>query len=182
MAAGWFLWERLDGCHTLRDLTLQYFAAFKALAPLAVAELVGGLTAAGFAETEALRPDMACEEARKLSWWHRLAFLARRVLEWRVALTRVDPWLTRAYSSGIRWFFTKPAHLIWILISLGGLLAFFLAGERATAALHAVTPAFLLFATVLCYLGLIVAQGVYVVLFLKELWHLIHGALHFSEQ
>ena len=32
------------------------------------------------------------------------------------------------------------------------------------------------------YLGLIVAQGVYVVLFLKELWHLIYGALHFSEQ
>ena len=26
------------------------------------------------------------------------------------------------------------------------------------------------------YLGLIVAQGVYVVLFLKELWHLVHGA------
>jgi len=32
------------------------------------------------------------------------------------------------------------------------------------------------------YLGLIVAQGVYVVLFLKELWHLIHGALNFGEQ
>ncbi len=32
------------------------------------------------------------------------------------------------------------------------------------------------------YLGLIVAQGVYVVLFLKELWHLIHGATSLSEQ
>ena len=32
------------------------------------------------------------------------------------------------------------------------------------------------------YLGLIVAQGVYVVLFLKELWHLVHGAMHFTEQ
>jgi uncharacterized protein (TIGR00645 family) len=32
------------------------------------------------------------------------------------------------------------------------------------------------------YLGLIVAQGVYVVLFLKELWHLVHGAMKFSEQ
>ena len=32
------------------------------------------------------------------------------------------------------------------------------------------------------YLGLIVAQGVYVVLFLKELWHLIHGAVNFGEQ
>jgi uncharacterized protein (TIGR00645 family) len=32
------------------------------------------------------------------------------------------------------------------------------------------------------YLGLIVAQGVYVVLFLKELWHLIAGALNLGEQ
>ena len=32
------------------------------------------------------------------------------------------------------------------------------------------------------YLGLIVAQCVYVVLFLKELWHLVHNAFSFSEQ
>ncbi len=32
------------------------------------------------------------------------------------------------------------------------------------------------------YLGLIVAQGVYVFLFLKELWHLIHDAISLSEQ
>src|SRR3954465_15689980 len=32
------------------------------------------------------------------------------------------------------------------------------------------------------YLGLIVAQGVYVILFLKELWHLILHSFTFSEQ
>ena len=32
------------------------------------------------------------------------------------------------------------------------------------------------------YLGLIVAQAVYVVLFVKELWHLIHGAFELREQ
>ncbi len=32
------------------------------------------------------------------------------------------------------------------------------------------------------YLGLIVAQGVYVFLFIKELWHLIHDAVSLSEQ
>jgi len=32
------------------------------------------------------------------------------------------------------------------------------------------------------YVGLIVAQGVYVVLFLKELWHLFANAFDFSEQ
>jgi uncharacterized protein (TIGR00645 family) len=32
------------------------------------------------------------------------------------------------------------------------------------------------------YVGLIIAQGVYVVLFLKELWHLIAHAMDFNEQ
>ena len=32
------------------------------------------------------------------------------------------------------------------------------------------------------YLGLIVAQGVYVVLFVKELWHRVLGATQFTEQ
>ena len=32
------------------------------------------------------------------------------------------------------------------------------------------------------YLGLIVAQGVYVVLFIKELWHLMRGATSLGEQ
>jgi uncharacterized protein (TIGR00645 family) len=32
------------------------------------------------------------------------------------------------------------------------------------------------------YLGLIVAQGVYVILFVKDLWHLVHGATSLSEQ
>jgi uncharacterized protein (TIGR00645 family) len=32
------------------------------------------------------------------------------------------------------------------------------------------------------YLGLIVAQAVYVILFVKELWHLVLAATHFTEQ
>jgi uncharacterized protein (TIGR00645 family) len=32
------------------------------------------------------------------------------------------------------------------------------------------------------YLGLIIAQGVYVVLFLKELWHLIQHTMNYTEQ
>src|ERR1700741_4948429 len=32
------------------------------------------------------------------------------------------------------------------------------------------------------YLGLIAAQGVYVILFLKELWHLVGGAFELDEQ
>ena len=34
---GWFVWQRLDGEHTLRDLTLEYLTEFKAFAPQGVA-------------------------------------------------------------------------------------------------------------------------------------------------
>jgi len=47
---GWFVWQRLDGEHNLRDLTLEYLTEFQAFAPQAVAETVGGLAEAGFAE------------------------------------------------------------------------------------------------------------------------------------
>src|SRR5215211_7403193 len=48
--AGWFVWQRLDGEHTLRDLTSEYMATYEASASHAVVEVVVGLVAAGFVE------------------------------------------------------------------------------------------------------------------------------------
>src|ERR671920_1208017 len=45
--AGWFVWQRLDGEHTLRDLTSEYLATHEASASHAVVEAVVGLVAAG---------------------------------------------------------------------------------------------------------------------------------------
>ena len=41
---GFFVWERLDGNRTLRDLTLEYLTEFKAFAPQAISETIGGLS------------------------------------------------------------------------------------------------------------------------------------------
>lgn len=122
-SSGWFLWERLDGRHTLRDLVLEYLEAFKSFSPQVIAEVVGGLADAGFIETEALQQDVS-EIAFRPSWGQRAAGLARHLLEWRLEIRPVDPVITRLYQRGVYLLFTRAGLVVTGLLALAGLMAF----------------------------------------------------------
>ena len=130
---GWFVWERLDGEHTLRDLTLEYLTEFKAFAPQAVAEAVGGMAEAGFAE--GVKPGAGVMEnvVRPLGW-QRATTAARRILEWHTSIRGVDAPIGRLYRSGVRLLYTRVGQTVLALIALAGLVAFVLGvGELGTA-------------------------------------------------
>jgi CRP-like cAMP-binding protein len=76
--AGWFVWQRLDGEHTLRDLTSEYLATHEASASHAVVEAVVGLVAAGFVEGVKPSPEVIAEEP---TLWQRVRATIRRILE-----------------------------------------------------------------------------------------------------
>ncbi|HZC84650.1 MAG TPA: cyclic nucleotide-binding domain-containing protein [Rubrobacter sp.] len=76
--AGWFVWQRLDGEHTLRDLTSEYMATHEASASHAVVEAVVGLVAAGFVEGVKPSPEVIAEEP---TLWQRVRAAVRRILE-----------------------------------------------------------------------------------------------------
>ena len=76
--AGWFVWQRLDGEHTLRDLTSEYMATHEASASHAVVEAVVGLVAAGFVEGVKPSPEEIAEEP---PIWQRVRAAIRRILE-----------------------------------------------------------------------------------------------------
>jgi putative peptide zinc metalloprotease protein len=76
--AGWFVWQRLDGEHTLRDLTSEYQATYEASESHAVVEAVVGLVAAGFVEGVKLSPEVIAEEP---TLWQRVRAAIRRVRE-----------------------------------------------------------------------------------------------------
>jgi putative peptide zinc metalloprotease protein len=76
--AGWFVWQRLDGEHTLRDLTSEYMATHEASASHAVVEAVVGLVAAGFVEGVKPSPEVIAEEP---TLWQRVRATIRRILE-----------------------------------------------------------------------------------------------------
>jgi putative peptide zinc metalloprotease protein len=76
--AGWFVWQRLDGEHTLRDLTSEYVTTYEASESHAVVEAVVGLVAAGFVEGVKPSPEVIAEEP---TLWQRVRATIRRILE-----------------------------------------------------------------------------------------------------
>lgn len=150
-AEGWFLWERLDGKSSFRDLVMAYFREFRAFAPGVVAEVVGGLAAAGLVELRALRKDVQ-EAIFRPTPAQRLLLAARGALEWQAVLRNVDAPLTRLYGR-LRWLYSRPAQVALGLLAAGGLAAFLLATPRASEALRDVSGLHLLLFLVPAQLG-----------------------------
>ena len=79
--AGWFVWQRLDGEHTLQDLTSEYQARHEAPESHAVVEAVVELVAAGFVEGVKPSPDLVAEDIDRPTPWQRVRATIRRILE-----------------------------------------------------------------------------------------------------
>jgi putative peptide zinc metalloprotease protein len=145
---GAFLWERLDGRHTLRDLALDLLVAFKCLSPHTIAELVGNLAAAGFLEERALRAD-AAEIIVRGPWWQRGLAWCRRALQWQIAATGTDTIVARLYRAGVHRLYTAAAQTGLAAIAIGGLATFLIRADvaamaGAAAAWWFLLPAYLL--------------------------------------
>ena len=72
------MWQRLDGEHTLRDLTSEYVTTYEESGSHAVVEAVVGLVAAGFVEGVKPRPEVIAAEP---TLWQRVRVAIRRILE-----------------------------------------------------------------------------------------------------
>jgi putative peptide zinc metalloprotease protein len=134
-ARGFFLWQRLDGSHTLRDLTLEYVVEFGAFAPQAVSDTIRGLAEAGF--LEGAKPAGAVlERIARTTGWQRATAAARRIMEWQGSVRGVDEPLTRLYRGGMFLLYTRLAQVFLAAIALVGIVAFVLGIGELGAALE----------------------------------------------
>jgi putative peptide zinc metalloprotease protein len=78
--AGWFVWQHLDGEHTLQDLTSEYLAKYEVPSSHAVLEAVVGLVDAGFAEGAKASPEVIAEDIDRATPWQRARAAIRRIL------------------------------------------------------------------------------------------------------
>jgi putative peptide zinc metalloprotease protein len=130
-----FLWQRLDGNHTLRDLTLEYVLEFRAFAPQAVSDTIGGLAEAGFVKVA--RPaDAVLERIAHTTGWQRTTEAARRLLEWQGSVRGVDGPLGSLYRGGVGLLYTRAGQLSLAAIALAGIVAFVLGIGELGAALE----------------------------------------------
>lgn len=100
---GYFIWQLLDGEHTLKDIALAYFVQFKAFAPDKIAEIIGGLSHAGLIAGRAHTVARLQQQAWAQTW----AGQAHRWLHWCAIFRDADRGLDAWYRRG-RWLFARP--------------------------------------------------------------------------
>jgi putative peptide zinc metalloprotease protein len=139
---GWFLWQRLDGRHTIRHLTLDYIYEFKSLSPQVIADVVGGLAAAGFI----VAPELPIDELMaKVPRWQRALLTLRRIATWQKSIHGIDGALTRAYRGGVWMFYTIPVQVVLTLVIVTGFVAFVRGTGTMPRAIAEIGPQILLF-------------------------------------
>lgn len=134
---GRFIWNLLDGQSSINDITLQYYLKYKAFNPKAVSVFLINLYNAGFIHLEV--NEQLTSQDQKIPIWMEALSKVRSVMEYRLAFGNADDWISKAYA-GFAWiFYTRLAHLCWLVISVFGFIAF-CSGFSASVDLLSVSP------------------------------------------
>jgi CRP-like cAMP-binding protein len=155
---GAFVWERLDGEHTLRDLTMELYLSYNELVPDVVMDIVRRLALEDFVEIErihtvAVAPDRRQRFMRKL----------RSVMEWSFTLKNCDGFFSALYQRAGRFVYSRPGAIATALVAGGGFAAFLAMAQRSAGSLlHAATVA---------RVGLALVPLVFAAIVLHEIGH-----------
>ncbi len=120
-----FLWDHMDGSHTIRDLALAYYNEYGAFAYDKIIELVYDLRKKTFLTAEHV------DIYQELSLWaqsqqllHQIITGLRGMLSWEYAVPHIDRFFAILYHRVFRYVFFKPLLIILGLATIAGFGAF----------------------------------------------------------
>lgn len=120
------LFSRMDGQTSIEGLVYEHFAATNSLAPARVTHLVEQLYQRHMLTEKPVTVWSQINQAiQKRSWLYRISYPARLVLTRRFDIQGLDGFISWLYRVVGRYFFTPVAKIIFLAISILGLLAFF---------------------------------------------------------
>lgn len=120
-----YLWNLLDGAHTVQDLAIANFMQFGVFSVDWLASFLGQLQTKGFLVQEkqdVYQGAQATVEKRSLWYWVRV--IAARLFESEIGLP-VDRFYATLYRGGAHLIFTWPVQILLFLITLAGIPAYF---------------------------------------------------------
>ncbi|HSN78064.1 MAG TPA: cyclic nucleotide-binding domain-containing protein, partial [Anaerolineae bacterium] len=120
-----FLWELMDGTRTVKDLVVAYFGQYGSFAFGRVAGLVTGLRANGFLSDQPVEVYRQVHESLELRLPRvRLGRLWHAFLQTPVAISGLDGAVGRFYRGAGWLLFTWPAQILYVVLSLLGLVLY----------------------------------------------------------
>jgi len=124
----YFLWGLMDGRRDIREIASACFFEYGTLDFSAIRTLLSRLREAGLVEfVPSSRLRVAMDRSMHPFWQRLKGWLSK--IDYRIE--DADGWVTRLYEGGGRLFVNKFAMLMYLLVSIAGLLALGRAGEIA---------------------------------------------------
>jgi len=121
----YFLWERMDGDRTVKDLVVAYFLEFGSFAFGRVARLVSELKANSFLTDKPVYVyRQTRKELQRRSPGYRLQEVAGAFMQKEFAIGGLDGVLGGVYRRGGWLLFTRPVQIVYILLSVVGIYFF----------------------------------------------------------
>lgn len=123
--AEYSLWSQMDGETSIEELIVEHYVATGVFAHNLVARLIDQL----FLNHMLVEPPVAVwsqlnQAVQKRSWLNRISAPARFLLTQRLAIKNLDAIVGWIYRNGGWLLFTRPFGLVFLLVSLFGLIAF----------------------------------------------------------
>jgi putative peptide zinc metalloprotease protein len=121
----YFLWEQMDGEHSIRDLAVAYFARYGAFPFDRLMQLLAQLKAGSFLEEKTLDVFEAVSrrfDARSLAV--RLQHFSQTATQKEFSLKRADAFFDSLYRRVGRLLFTRPARTVYWVMAPTGLVLF----------------------------------------------------------
>ncbi|MBL7161174.1 MAG: PqqD family peptide modification chaperone [Anaerolineales bacterium] len=121
----YFLWNLMDGENTLQDIAVAYMSEYDVLDINSLITLLNQLENGGFLTTkktsvyDQLRTNIL---GRGLGHW--LKAIGKGFLQKEFPIRGMDKFYTRTYNYGIKYFYTKPVQILFLIIAVVGLAAF----------------------------------------------------------
>ena len=126
-AEGWFIWQQLDGAHTLQDITMALFKERNVFSPETVADIILNLVDAGFVSlpklNSFLNPQNRSQDVSGLK--QTIKRFVTKIMCIGTSFTKTDAFFTASYQKFIHYLYTLFPQLIMAAIVLSGCVAFF---------------------------------------------------------
>ncbi|WP_172622791.1 cyclic nucleotide-binding domain-containing protein [Aquicella siphonis] len=134
-AEGLFLWARLDGTRTIRDLAIEYYNEYGVFDPAMISGFIMDLDEAKFIEPA----PAIIRENKNLPVWILSFIVLRRIMEANFTFNNTDAWVTRQYYLWAHLFFKPLSQVLLAGLALGGLIVFLVLFHHHLALMQA-TP------------------------------------------
>jgi putative peptide zinc metalloprotease protein len=118
---GLFIWEQLNGSHTMQAITMGLSDTFNTFAPDMVAALISKLARAGFVEKVETFDET---KQKNQTLWQRTIRHLRKFLDVRYAFGDADKWLTTIYNKVMHKFYSSIAKFVLSSIAVAGFITF----------------------------------------------------------